>query len=377
MRLATGADNGGFKQMAEVVSPVASPIDPEKRREELAFLEGHDADIPTDDQTPGASIPKAPANGVEVNGLERLNVPGPTGDQQYTQDLGESRSAENESPERGSNKTLGENNEKIHEANDTVWDSQGSENHSGKAHDLEIGHKSSSTSHTETEMHVAEPQDPNIVWWDGPNDPENPITWSEPLKIGNVAVISMITLITQVALIYLLRQIADYFEQASSILNVRSGRATSDGRVQIDEYSTRILRRLSLHPWLRIRPLFGRPIVRAVRSSPNLPRLQCRLRCLDYCLRCQQQPEHAHRLPVPGRSLWVRTPDVRRWIHSRYDHPGKARWYDGHMGYGSSSGTRGRSRGRWLLIASKRMAMGVLVDYHSGEFEAALLEYRC
>ena len=67
-----------------------------------------------------------------------------------------------------------------------------------KVLDPEAGHQSSSTSQTDTSVHVAVPQDPNVVWWDGPDDPENPVTWSEPLKRGNVAVISMITFITQV-----------------------------------------------------------------------------------------------------------------------------------------------------------------------------------
>ena len=37
--------------------------------------------------------------------------------------------------------------------------------------------------------------DPNIVDWDGPNDLANPLNWSKSIRIGHVALISIITLI--------------------------------------------------------------------------------------------------------------------------------------------------------------------------------------
>lgn len=39
-------------------------------------------------------------------------------------------------------------------------------------------------------------QDPNIVDWDGPHDPENPMNWPEKKKWLNVAVLSILTIIT-------------------------------------------------------------------------------------------------------------------------------------------------------------------------------------
>ncbi|KAK3950294.1 major facilitator superfamily domain-containing protein [Pseudoneurospora amorphoporcata] len=39
-------------------------------------------------------------------------------------------------------------------------------------------------------------QDPNIVDWDGPEDPENPMNWPEKKKWLNVAVLSILTIIT-------------------------------------------------------------------------------------------------------------------------------------------------------------------------------------
>ena len=42
-------------------------------------------------------------------------------------------------------------------------------------------------------------EDPNVVFWDGPDDPENPMNWSFKLKLGSVALVSTWTLLTPLA----------------------------------------------------------------------------------------------------------------------------------------------------------------------------------
>jgi hypothetical protein len=44
-----------------------------------------------------------------------------------------------------------------------------------------------------------EPQDPNIVSWDGPDDPADPLNWSNALKVINVGLVSGICLVTPLA----------------------------------------------------------------------------------------------------------------------------------------------------------------------------------
>ncbi|OCK77243.1 MFS general substrate transporter [Lepidopterella palustris CBS 459.81] len=44
-----------------------------------------------------------------------------------------------------------------------------------------------------------EEADPNVVFWDGPDDPQNPMNWSPAMKWGNIAILSSITLITPLA----------------------------------------------------------------------------------------------------------------------------------------------------------------------------------
>ena len=61
--------------------------------------------------------------------------------------------------------------------------------------DLEAAHRGSSSSKKVPETDQTE-VDPNIVGWDGPDDPNNPYNWARKLKWGNVAVISSITFLT-------------------------------------------------------------------------------------------------------------------------------------------------------------------------------------
>ena len=39
-------------------------------------------------------------------------------------------------------------------------------------------------------------QDPNVVTWDGPDDPQNPMNWTMKKKWTNIAVLSILTLVT-------------------------------------------------------------------------------------------------------------------------------------------------------------------------------------
>ena len=46
------------------------------------------------------------------------------------------------------------------------------------------------------ELQVEVSQDPNIVSWDGPDDPENPLNWTKKRKVTATISIALITLLT-------------------------------------------------------------------------------------------------------------------------------------------------------------------------------------
>jgi hypothetical protein len=48
------------------------------------------------------------------------------------------------------------------------------------------------------EEKVVEPRDPNLVDWDGPDDPENPLNWTTSRKAMMTTSIALITFLTYV-----------------------------------------------------------------------------------------------------------------------------------------------------------------------------------
>ncbi|UPL00978.1 hypothetical protein LCI18_011912 [Fusarium solani-melongenae] len=62
-----------------------------------------------------------------------------------------------------------------------------------------LGLASETKTSDETTGPDADGGDPNIVTWDGPNDPENPINWSKSRKCINIGLMSLLTIISPLA----------------------------------------------------------------------------------------------------------------------------------------------------------------------------------
>lgn len=45
------------------------------------------------------------------------------------------------------------------------------------------------------DIETEEPADPNIVWWDGDDDPANPLNWSAWSKWMNFSIVAVATFI--------------------------------------------------------------------------------------------------------------------------------------------------------------------------------------
>jgi len=61
---------------------------------------------------------------------------------------------------------------------------------------LSSGDSSKDIKDVEANAVELEPVDKNVVWWDGPNDPQNPMNWSGGRKAGIVAIVSAVTFVT-------------------------------------------------------------------------------------------------------------------------------------------------------------------------------------
>lgn len=65
--------------------------------------------------------------------------------------------------------------------------------------DIEKGHSLKSLSSDDENEETPEESDPNIVFWDSPDDPQNPMNWPSTKKWGTVLIVSAITFLTPLA----------------------------------------------------------------------------------------------------------------------------------------------------------------------------------
>ena len=170
--------------MAKAIS-YSNLQDPEQRKEDLAVLEGHDADFPTEDQaSQPASHPPSLRSAVSRTSLESSN----------------GHSHDPLPPDAAEKQALA-----VHQDNEKLQNGKATEA-SGFEKDIELeaGRKSDSVNDkkdTDFQPHTTDPIDPNIVDWDGPNDPENPINWTTGRKWSNIAIMAAITFLTYVVLV--------------------------------------------------------------------------------------------------------------------------------------------------------------------------------
>lgn len=211
-------------------SAFSAPESSEQQREELAVLEGHDADIPTEVQgswgvegvhtaevqETSSELPEA----APLTALATASPPNTSDPSHATHDS--SINAQQEAASSNHDLAPSTIPQWVPSSNPEVRRSTASEvepstrssaaeakpstrDHPDKATpasselnkeiDLEAADHGSSSGEKEPEA-TTKQVDPNIVDWNGPNDPQNPINWSEKRKWGNVAVIASITFLT-------------------------------------------------------------------------------------------------------------------------------------------------------------------------------------
>ncbi|KAH6877322.1 major facilitator superfamily domain-containing protein [Thelonectria olida] len=64
---------------------------------------------------------------------------------------------------------------------------------------VDAQNKDLETGSTSVDLEESSPRDPNIVDWDGPNDPANPQNWSKKKKVITVSLVSSVTFVTPLA----------------------------------------------------------------------------------------------------------------------------------------------------------------------------------
>jgi hypothetical protein len=130
---------------------------------------------------------------------------------------------------------------------------------------------------------VRETQDPNIVDWDGPDDPANPLNWPAKKKWSIIAALGAVTFITPLASSFFapgVPQVMRAFEVQSNLM------ATFVVSVYLLGFAlgTSFLRFACTQADHLSRPSCHRTYVRDVRPHANLQHLQCSVYRIQYRL---------------------------------------------------------------------------------------------
>ena len=86
-----------------------------------------------------------------------------------------------------------------HASGKAPWKHQNKDEHEMGEKDVEKGNTNSISSGDDNDTEAGDDHDPNIIDFDGPDDPENPMNWTAFKKWGTVSLVSVITFLTPLA----------------------------------------------------------------------------------------------------------------------------------------------------------------------------------
>jgi hypothetical protein len=147
------------------------------------------------------------------------------------------------------------------------------------SHDIEKGcEPPSAGSNDETEKAIVQPpEQSDLVDWDGEDDPQNPMNWSNTRKYLIIALVSTITFVTyglQIQIFPLLLE-ANLSVKIFRIYHLRTGSSFVDERIWLYEQCAFFICRIRIHCGL-LRGAFGTfASQRALRTQSRLPCIQC------------------------------------------------------------------------------------------------------
>lgn len=162
-----------------------------------------------------------------------------------------------------------------------------------------------------------EASDPDIVDWDGPDDPANPLNWPMKKKWSIIAALGAVTFITPLASSFFapgVPQVMLAFEEQSNLM------ATFVVSVYLLGFAIGMLLLATSCSQANFlaRPSCHRTHVRNVRTNAHLQHLQCSLRHLQHRLRSINLHGYAHRLPATCWLRWCLAFDPWRWHNCRH-----------------------------------------------------------
>jgi len=142
--------------------------------------------------------------------------------------------------------------------------------------------------------------DPNIVDWDGPNDPANPLNWTTTRKVAAIATVSLITFLSYVPSSDPNQAQLTNHQPARLHHHITRNIGRAD-HLPLDQRHARRAGHDGVPDRVRVRPAGDRAAVRAARPPAPLQRVQLPLPRLQRRVRARDQPQRADRVSLPRR----------------------------------------------------------------------------
>lgn len=208
---------------------------------------------------------------------------------------------------------------------------------------------------------VAVAEDPNVVFWDGPDDPQNPLNWSRSAKWGSIAVVSGITFLSPLGSAMVAPGVPGIMKTFDSHSELLSGFIVS---IYVLGYVFGPLsERRSPSPISKLEmanTCSHRTNVRDVGTPAPLSFLPGPLRCLQPWLRFEHQYGHASRFPFSCWLRWRLTPNPRWWNNRGPYSSRTARRRNGDVGTWPDLGSYHRPCCWWIHLRLSRLAVEFL-----------------
>jgi len=185
--------------------------------------------------------------------------------------------------------------------------------------DLEKGEAAASLSSEEVSPDGNEDDDPNIVFWDGPDDPQNPMNWRPMKKWGTVTLVSAITFLTPLASSMFAPGVPEVMKTFNSTDSMLEGFMVS---VYVLGFA---FGPMSMYPrsysvtYNMLIDSSNRAVIGNVWTAAALPQLQCVIRGVHGRSSSFHGYGNVHCIPIFHGLFWRSTPCFRRRNNCRHN----------------------------------------------------------
>lgn len=214
---------------------------------------------------------------------------------------------------------------------------------------------------------------PELVEWDGPDDPEMPLNWPKSTRWFNVLLVACITFLTSVSLMqsrvhFFMANLGVTAVQPLRVVHVRTRHRSSHGGDGHHKPGYRLLRCLYLPPRIRLWAPRSGTLQRIIRPTSCIPYLHSLVPYHEHVLWTRDQHADAYRLSPPDRTCRCLPDDHRPGYRVRSVPATRKRSGHGCLHDAGALWAVRRPCRRSLCFSGLGLAVDLLAAYNHGKY---------